>query len=1261
LFPPLPLIVNSLTLKSCSYGKPGVEFYGQHKNGEAAVTQIFFLSNQGRLVTLCDDNSLHLWELNEEEDEADGWVLEEIKEVALEGKLKRISACCLERSGDHLLIGTEGGNIYLLDLKSFEMTEQIIYQDVVLQNVPDDYKVNPGAVEAIAEHPTMEDKILIGYNRGLSVLWDKKETQASKTYVSSQQLESLSWNEDGTRFLSSHNDGSYIEWDAEEPSKAGNPTTPFGPFPCKAISRILWKINTEYSEGIYNLSRSNDGTSWFNRGDLKIFSGGMPRASHGDKNTVTLVQKSKTIALDFTSKVVDFLTIPNAAGTAAGSLIVLVEEELIGIDLEDPAWPQLRLPYLAPLHASPVTATHVVSGVSADVMHKIRDAGEKQSEGLSTKEWPVNGGKTIGDIVEEEGTVLVTGHEDGTVRFWDAGRVAMCPLMTFKSAGTMFLSETEDEIVPAGEDNIPSADQDQQDDEMWPMRKIGSFDPFSDDPRLAIKKIFFCPRSGNLVVGGTAGQVVIAQLSEEKIADGKVQVNVVELVADVDGFAWKGHEALKVKSAATNGTMKFEPGLQSVAIVQLQPPACVTALTASTTWGVVAVGTAHGFTLFDRLAKKAVVVKCTLNPHDYAGGAGDAPMSRRKSFKKSLRESFRKLRKGRSAAPEAPANKRRTATRTASEEKESPRKASTSEKEGTETEKPEKLAEVTEENKAEDEKKEQETEGEKTDEKKEPEKDEKVDEEKSGEKQPDEGAKAEEQRGAQADDEAGKAGASTPKKEVVEVGETKPVERQIEARSADDTFTGLIRCLALVDCNLLSLNTKTPTFWVGNNSGAIFIYTLSFPAAEKRSENAVSVRLAKEIQLKHRAPVMSVSVLDGNVPVAEFPSEPEEVIKPVEQSKPAEAATPVASVEESKEVKEEKEKGAETSAETKEETKKEEKKEEKPPAPVVSHSKPASHPAAHPKVLICSEEQFKIFSLPNLKPLGKYKLTAHEGARIKKVHWAKFSAPIPPSSPSKTESTKRHEEMCLMCLSNQGDVSVFTVPDLRRQMLADCVRKEDINGMLSLSFTSNGEALYLQSSSELQRASLAANHAIESKCGVCLLPDMRPKKQAKVESTKTDAEKVDDATHSDKHNQSTGNGDVKNENKEIVTEESKLETSQMSTDITIDSIKDHVGNLETSITKKTEIKTESISEKIEESITMSKITTISSETVKVPIAGSAFPPSFFSSDEHTVVTQNSSVTVLNSETRALNSSRHPIMAPLASMEDTNTVETPGQD
>lgn len=56
---------------------------------------------------------------------------------------------------------------------------------------------------------------------------------------------------------------------------------------------------------------------------------------------------------------------------------------------------------------------------------------------------------------------------------------------------------------------------------------------------------------------------------------------------------------------------------------------------------------------FPQILKKEVVAKCTLNPNDVSG-TGDQPMSRRKSFKKSLRESFRRLRKGRSQRPSVP-------------------------------------------------------------------------------------------------------------------------------------------------------------------------------------------------------------------------------------------------------------------------------------------------------------------------------------------------------------------------------------------------------------------------------------------------------------------------------------------------------------------------------------------------------------------------------------------------------------------------------
>lgn len=86
------------------------------------------LSGTGRLISLCDDNSLHLWEINEKS-------LVELKSYIFEGKNKKVSSICVESSGKHLLLGTEGGNIYSLDLANFTITDDVIYQDVVMQKL----------------------------------------------------------------------------------------------------------------------------------------------------------------------------------------------------------------------------------------------------------------------------------------------------------------------------------------------------------------------------------------------------------------------------------------------------------------------------------------------------------------------------------------------------------------------------------------------------------------------------------------------------------------------------------------------------------------------------------------------------------------------------------------------------------------------------------------------------------------------------------------------------------------------------------------------------------------------------------------------------------------------------------------------------------------------------------------------------------------------------------------------------------------------
>lgn len=55
-----------------------------------------------------------------------------------------------------------------------------------------------------------------------------------------------------------------------------------------------------------------------------------------------------------------------------------------------------------------------------------------------------------------------------------------------------------------------------EDEEEWPpFRKVGNFDPYSDDPRLAIKKVILCPRSGTMIIAGTAGHVIVSKFNDE--------------------------------------------------------------------------------------------------------------------------------------------------------------------------------------------------------------------------------------------------------------------------------------------------------------------------------------------------------------------------------------------------------------------------------------------------------------------------------------------------------------------------------------------------------------------------------------------------------------------------------------------------------------------------------------------------------------------------------------------------------------------------
>lgn len=112
------------------------------------------------------------------------------------------------------------------------------------------------------------------------------------------------------------------------------------------------------------------------------------------------------------------------------------------------------------------------------------------------------------------------------------------------------------------------------------FQQVGSFDPYSDDPRLAIQKTWLCPLSETLTVAGTAGQVIVLQMEREPRTQELLASTVIDVVGERDGFVWKGHEAL----TPTVGDMRFAAGYQPTCILQLHPPAACTALALHSEW-----------------------------------------------------------------------------------------------------------------------------------------------------------------------------------------------------------------------------------------------------------------------------------------------------------------------------------------------------------------------------------------------------------------------------------------------------------------------------------------------------------------------------------------------------------------------------------------------------------------------------------------------------------------------------------------------------
>ncbi|NXV78398.1 STB5L protein, partial [Atlantisia rogersi] len=601
-------------------GRPGVDCYCQHESG-AAVLQLQFLINEGALVSASADDALHLWNLRQ-------------KRPAILHSLKfnreRITYCHLPFQSKWLYVGTERGNTHIVNIESFILSGYVIMWNKAIELST---KTHPGPVVHLSDSPRDEGKLLIGYENGTVVLWDLRSKRADLRAYYDEAIHSVAWHHEGKQFMCSHSDGSLTLWNLKSPNRPFQTTIPHGkiqrdgkkPESCKPILKVEYKTckNSE---------------------PFVIFSGGLSYDKACRRPSLTIMHGKAITVLEMDHPIVDFLTLcetpyPNEFQEPY-AVVVLLEKDLIVVDLTQSNFPIFENPYPIDIHESPVTCTEYFADCPPDLIPVLYSVGAKhKKQGYSNKEWPISGGAwNLGAQTYPE--IIITGHADGSVKFWDASAITLQMLYKLKTSKVF-------EKQKPGEGKATA--------------EIVEEDPF------AVQMMYWCPESRIFCVAGVSAYVIVYRFSKHEVnteiasLEVRLQYEVEDIITPEPEIIPQFPDAssqlpsLKSLSGSTNtvaceGTMKdsipclsvktrpvrMPPGYQADLVIQLvwvdgEPPQQITSLAVNSAYGLVAFGNCNGLAVVDFMQKTVLLSMGTLDLYGSSDPYQRQPRSPRKS------------------------------------------------------------------------------------------------------------------------------------------------------------------------------------------------------------------------------------------------------------------------------------------------------------------------------------------------------------------------------------------------------------------------------------------------------------------------------------------------------------------------------------------------------------------------------------------------------------------------------------------------------
>ncbi|XP_034068757.1 syntaxin-binding protein 5-like isoform X5 [Gymnodraco acuticeps] len=587
-------------------GRPGVDCYCQHESG-SAVLQLQFLINEGALVTACADDTLHLWNLRQRRPA----VLHSLK-----FNRERITFCHLPFQSKWLYVGTERGNTHIVNIESFILSGYVIMWNKAIELST---KTHPGPVVHLSDCPKDEGKLLIGFESGMIVQWDLRGKKADFRICYDEAIHSAGWHHEGKQFMCSHSDGSLSMWNLRNTLKPFQVTFPHGKIQkdgrkesCKPILKVEYKT-----------SRSSE--------PFVIFSGGLSYDKAGRRPTLTIMHGKAITVLEMDYPIVEFMALCetpyNNEVQEPYAVVVLLEKDLIVVDLTQSNYPVCENPYPMDIHESPVTCTAYFADCPPNLIPILYSIGAKHKKtGFSQKEWPIAGGLwTLGCNTYPE--IILTGHADGSIKFWDASAITLQMLYKLKT------SKAFEKPKPV---------------------EGRAADLMEEDP-FAVQMVSWCPQSRILCVVGISAHIILYRFSKY---DSNTQITSLEVRLQCESedvispsdnennpcFSESGsnspqthhHHPASPGSKTPEGNkdtipclkvkermVRVPPGYQAELVIQLlwvdgEPPQQITSLDINSAYGLLAFGNCNGLAVVDCLQKTILLCMSTL---DLYGGA----------------------------------------------------------------------------------------------------------------------------------------------------------------------------------------------------------------------------------------------------------------------------------------------------------------------------------------------------------------------------------------------------------------------------------------------------------------------------------------------------------------------------------------------------------------------------------------------------------------------------------------------------------------